>query len=279
MRITTILNSPFPFKTDKKEILLSSLFFGVFVFFFILIFRSDFFNTHSIPTRVLYSFYYFLIVAIGMIINGVINYYTTSQKSIDNWTVRQEIGAYVIHTLTIAISVFYLSNLLHLTQLSIANYVFAVFITFVVGIIPLTIYTLIRFNILLRTHLKDMQTIKDELSRPKLENINLSKTIEINNNIIAIEKILAIESVGNYVMIRLKEGEIKYRCTIKQMEEILDSYPKFIRCHRAFIINTDKIRNVEGNSQGLRLFVENSNNYIPVSRANIPKLKSTIQIQ
>ena len=214
-----------------------------------------------------------------MIVNGIINFYTTPKKTIDNWTVRQEIWVYTTHTITItiAISVFFLSNLLKLTQLSIANYAFAVLATFAVGIIPLTIYTLVKYNTLLRTHLKDMQTIKAKLSTQKKEEITRSVTIETKNGKITIEDIVAIESVGNYVIIRLPETEIKHRSTIKQMEETLNQYPRFVRCHRAFIINTDKIRNVEGNSQGLRLFVENSEHFITVSRANIPKLKSAIR--
>lgn len=273
-----ILNSPFPFKTGKKEILQSSFFFGVFVFFFTLFFRTDQFNTDNNSIKGLYSFYYFLIVTLGMIINGAVNFYTTPKESIDNWKVRQEIWVYGIHTITIAISVFFLSNLLQLTQLSVKHYLYSVIATFIIGMIPLSIYTLFRCNKLLRTHLKDMQAIMAKLNTTEQENTTTNPVIETKMGKIPINDILAIESVRNYVIIRLPEKEIKYRSTIKQLEETLSPHSKFVRCHRAFIINTQKIQNVEGNSQGLRLFVENSEHYIPVSRANIAKLKSAIKV-
>jgi DNA-binding LytR/AlgR family response regulator len=55
------------------------------------------------------------------------------------------------------------------------------------------------------------------------------------------------------------------RNTVTKIIEYLDS-DKIIRCHRAYIINLDFVKRIEGNAQGLKLNLSNSENVIPVSR-------------
>ncbi len=67
----------------------------------------------------------------------------------------------------------------------------------------------------------------------------------------------------------LKEGQVEQallRSTLKRTEEQLFEYPSVVRCHRAFLVNADKIRHVNGNSQGLQLILKNIKTEIPVSR-------------
>jgi DNA-binding LytR/AlgR family response regulator len=48
--------------------------------------------------------------------------------------------------------------------------------------------------------------------------------------------------------------------------EIVNPYSSFFRCHRAFIVNLDKIEQVEGNAQGYKIKLQGAENLIPVSR-------------
>ena len=50
---------------------------------------------------------------------------------------------------------------------------------------------------------------------------------------------------------------------------------EIIQCHRAFIVNTNKIISAKGNSQGLRLSLENCNNEVPVSRNYVDLVRSS----
>lgn len=92
--------------------------------------------------------------------------------------------------------------------------------------------------------------------------------------------VLFLESSGNYVSVYYQEeGTVKhklFRSTIKQVEEVLDTYGYFIRCHRAYIVNTDKIVNVNGNAQGYRLSLHGTEQEVPVSRTYIKDLNTVL---
>lgn len=83
--------------------------------------------------------------------------------------------------------------------------------------------------------------------------------------------LLYLEACGNYVKIYYEaEGKARQRllrATIKQMEDTLQPYRFILRCHRAFLVNTDQVVRLEGNSQGYRLLFRQTEEEVPVSRA------------
>jgi DNA-binding LytR/AlgR family response regulator len=92
--------------------------------------------------------------------------------------------------------------------------------------------------------------------------------------------ILWIQSQDNYVeFVFAKDGKVRkelLRSTLGRVEEILTPYPNFFRCHRAFIVNLDKIKSVTGNSQGYRLLMEEASEEIPVARPKNKALKNLV---
>jgi hypothetical protein len=104
-----------------------------------------------------------------------------------------------------------------------------------------------------------------------------SGSLQVNRN-----KILFIQSVGNYLEIILKEDDnainkISKRGRIKQSENDLKNFPEFIRCHRAFIVNAKYICKVKGNSKNASIEIEFVSNKIPVSRAKYGSVKELIE--
>lgn len=91
-----------------------------------------------------------------------------------------------------------------------------------------------------------------------------SLTIAPNNLIYAV-------SDSNYIDIVYIDGETSVsktlRLTMKQIEEILMPYDYIVRCHRAYIVNTKHVIHVDGNAQGYKLKMANTDNIVPVSRA------------
>lgn len=89
--------------------------------------------------------------------------------------------------------------------------------------------------------------------------------------------ILYLESSGNYVKINFLADNVlkvkQIRTTISRLEAELHEYPYLIKCHRAFIVNTQHITKIEGNSQGLKLQIKHMIEEIPVSRSYIKKIK------
>ena len=63
---------------------------------------------------------------------------------------------------------------------------------------------------------------------------------------------------------------------MKSLEENLKNHPAFLRVHRSYIVNKNKIAKSTGNVQGISLFFENTDETVPVSRKFIPIIKKTL---
>lgn len=155
-----------------------------------------------------------------------------------------------------------------------------------IGIIPLSIITIITQNNALKRNLNSSKEINQILSERikispiKEDLITLNKSTKESISIRP-EDILYMESEGNYVNVHYRQDEkVTYkqiRSTIKQMEETLQNHPMFIRCHRAFIVNINYISNAEGNAQGYQLTISNVPLEIPVSRTYLKNIKDALQ--
>ncbi len=62
------------------------------------------------------------------------------------------------------------------------------------------------------------------------------------------------------------------RLTLKNLEQQLADFDNLIRCHRSYLVNKSKIRNISGNARSLNLELEHYDEPIPVSRS-FPKEK------
>jgi len=78
---------------------------------------------------------------------------------------------------------------------------------------------------------------------------------------------------GNYVEITMQSAnglqkELK-RISLKQLELQLAGYNGFMRCHRAYLINIQKVAHFSGNSQGYLVSFAEVEDKVPVSRINL----------
>jgi len=82
---------------------------------------------------------------------------------------------------------------------------------------------------------------------------------------------------GNYTDVcSLDENTLKmvtYRVTLSSLEIQLKEASSLIRCHRSYLVNLNKVKNISGNAQGLKLELINQSEIIPVSRNYIPIVK------
>ncbi len=88
---------------------------------------------------------------------------------------------------------------------------------------------------------------------------------------IALDDILFFENIGDYVRIRTTVGTYIIHSTLKNVDEKLND-PRFLKVHRSYIVNLEKIKDIEENT----LVIEK--NVIPISRANRPILMNRINI-
>ena len=157
---------------------------------------------------------------------------------------------------------------------------------FAIGIFPLTISYLLEKSHQLKQNLHETKLMNQKLRLLIKEHKqhNSENQIRLNGDTkdflqINPDKILYIESSGNYVDIYYQEEKLMHkmiRSTIKQMEEQLADYDYLLRCHRAFIVNVHFIIHIEGNAQGYRLTSQNCTEEIPVSRTYLKQLKNSL---
>lgn len=102
------------------------------------------------------------------------------------------------------------------------------------------------------------------------ENISIG---DGKNSVFAIpmSQFLFAEANGNYVKFAFRNnGELEkktIRTTMKSIEEACFEHKNIVRCHRAYIVNTNYIKMVTGNAQECLLHLDGCNNSIPVSRS------------
>lgn len=88
---------------------------------------------------------------------------------------------------------------------------------------------------------------------------------------IELKDILFIENVGDYVKFKMNEKSFIVHSTLKRLIQKLPQ-KKFMKVHRSFIINLDKIVDIEENS----LLIQD--HLIPVSRANKAPLMERLNL-
>ncbi|NLJ08661.1 MAG: LytTR family transcriptional regulator [Sphingobacteriales bacterium] len=114
----------------------------------------------------------------------------------------------------------------------------------------------------------------------------LQKTIVINsenkseNISLPAKDLVLIRSADNYAEIFfLEEGQIKralLRNTLKNIENQLSVFPNFVRCHRAFIVNSIYVERMEKSFGNHFLLIKGFEEKIPVSRVYLLKIKEFV---
>ncbi|MCB2208969.1 MAG: LytTR family transcriptional regulator [Bacteroidetes bacterium] len=142
------------------------------------------------------------------------------------------------------------------------------------GFIPVLFFTILNIRYLFTPETSHDFILRDKPSEGKdaeelIHIISKAKKEELD---FYPNQFIYAESQGNYVVFHLfidgKPHEVMIRNSIKDIEQQLKVIPYFMRIHRAFIVNLNKVTSKTGNTLGYRLKLAGSNNIIPVSRQN-----------
>jgi two-component system LytT family response regulator len=85
------------------------------------------------------------------------------------------------------------------------------------------------------------------------------------------------EAEGDYVCLYSKGKKHLKQQTISSLEQTLDPL-RFVRIHRSFVVNIDRVTKVEPYTKDTRIAVLASGSKIPVSRSGYLRLKELIQV-
>jgi ABC-2 type transport system ATP-binding protein len=130
--------------------------------------------------------------------------------------------------------------------------------------------------------IQDSEEDKPEAKDPDLVNITLQKIYTKRNNKVILfnpPEIDFIESIEGSVLVHV-DGE-NYDCTLTltELEQRLANFG-FFRCHRSYIVNLQKIREIitwSKNSYSLRLHTS-KDTVVPLSRTKLQDLKSLLNL-
>ena len=283
--IRNYLQQPYPLFENRWRIILSI---SLFIALFILIFQPFGISNYTGEYKHLFESGYGVVTLIVLIIDLFVfplflEEWFISQK----WTVLKQMIWQFWILFSIGLGNFLYSSIFLQFTNGFHAFLISQFYTLVVGILPILILTILHQNSLLSENLKlanemngnltgfNVLHVPDEKVRISAEN-NKDK-IEINQS-----DFIYIGSTGNYIQVfYLVKNELKsvlLRNTLKQIEEQVKDCPAIIKCHRAFLVNKDKILRVKGNSQGLRLVLKDTSDEIPVSRNYSKSLREIITI-
>ncbi|MCK5170493.1 MAG: LytTR family transcriptional regulator [Bacteroidales bacterium] len=285
MNLIKYINQPFPKAENKWKII---IIISLFVSLFLIIFQP--FGIHLMESKNKYLILsgFGLVTFIALFINLII-IENIFQKYFNekNWIIWKEFTwlLWVIFSIGLG-NAFYTNYLIDgYFQYNFHFLVLFQLYTMIIGTIPITILIITKQKYLLTRHLisandlnKSLDQIKTGISKNQLIRFyadNDKDFIEFNN-----DDFYFIESSGNYVEIYLlDEDKITrktFRRTLKRALDFFNNIPEITQCHRAFVVNTNKIASAKGNSQGLRLSLTNCDTEIPVSRGFVNSVREKI---
>ena len=284
--IKEYLQQPYPLFENRWRIILSI---SLFIALFILVFQPFGISNYTGKYKQLFESGYGVVTLIVLIIDLFVfplflEDWFISQK----WTVLKQMIWQLWILFSIGLGNFLYSSIFLQFSNGFQAFLIYQFYTLVVGVLPILIITILHQNALLSENLKLANEMNGDLTGFNVlqvhdEQVRISAENNKDKIVINQSDFIYIGSTGNYIQVfYLEKKELKstlLRNTLKQIEEQVKECTAIIKCHRAFLVNKDKILRVKGNSQGLRLVLKDTTDEIPVSRNYSKSLREIITIR
>ena len=195
------------------------------------------------------------------------------------WNIKKEIiwNIWILSTISVGYFLYY-------KALGIFDIDFKMILGLIlIAVIPITGLITVNQNRKLRSYLNLAEGINRKLQENKSieEKLVHFQSDYVKDNLsIKVSFLLLIRAANNYIEVFWKEGEkIKnqmIRTSLSKAEELLHEHKFIFKCHRSFMVNVNYIDKIEGSIQGYKLFFENLDFSIPVSKNFAYKLKELI---
>ncbi len=274
------LNKPYPFNGDLKHNTKIIFFISIGVFVFLFLFQPLQIDALALRDK------YFLVIGLGIItflslsLNLLILPSLFSrQLNGSSWNVKKEILWDIWILFTVGFGYF-----LYYKALGIMVFGFDMIIKMMlIAIVPISVLIVFNRNRLLRSHLKLANELNIKLKEHKSlpeKLVHFVSDYQKDNLSIKVSLILFVRSANNYIEVFWKEGQAvksqMVRCSLTKAEEILKDDKFIFKCHRSYLANINHIDKIEGSQQGYRMFFENVDFPVPVSKNYADKLKELI---
>lgn len=193
----------------------------------------------------------------------------------NNWSVLKEVIAVYLVLQIMGIVIYFagfiFENTTEVSRWNLTTFLDSCKYSFLIGIFPFAIFTAINYKYRLQKsesfELQNENNEEDEIL------ININSTLKKESLSFRAKEFLFAVSDGNYVIFYLYQNKevrkISIRNSISKIEKQLADFPNFFRCHRAFIVNINKVVAKKGNALGYQLSIANCDIYVPVSRQKV----------
>ncbi len=286
--MAALLNQPYPTESSKARSLVKSVGIGAFVGLFLLVFQPFGLDSWQTSAKALKILGFGGIALVVMLANFLIlpvlwPIYFSDKR----WTVGKEISRIMAAVIIIAIgNRLYLGWLLN-EPVSVGGWLWAMGVTFSIGIFPVIGSITLNYIIRLRRYSlvagglpvhapspHPVPTANGVTNHPDASpdhTVTLIADNEKDTLTLLSRDLLYIESSDNYcTIVYLKNGQVAkplLRSSLSRLETQI-AQVHIVRCHRSFVVNLDRVERVTGNAQGYKLHLSNGQFQIPVSRQN-----------
>lgn len=272
------LSTPYYFNPSVKFKFKISLIHGVFIFFFLNIFKP--FSLYEFDVIILE---YTLGIGVLSFLGTFITLYIPAlifkkYFNEDNWTIGRNLLLIIVAITVIGIVLWGFEGVYKeqysLRKLGLLEFIYN---TFLVSLIPLTFFIFINEKNVRERRKKKVLEIKEIKRKNRFINSKkLSKEVRIisdngkENITFYIDNLAYVTSQGNYASFFLKnEGDFKekiIRITLTKIAIELKDYSNIIRCHKSYLVNINHVNDISGNARGYLLKLDFVPINIPVSR-------------
>lgn len=288
-----ILNEPYPADFYLSGSFKVALAIGTFVSVFFFLFKP--FGLASLPPVVQTKLYlgYGLVTCLAIFLNdAVLPRLMPKIFREKNWKIWKNILFISWMTVNIAVASYLLTRIGFRAAGFPADYTsfsYVLAATFIIAVFPTTVITLVKMNMLLRQNQKisaETNPLIHAHRETRAAAVKPARRVEIlaenNRDVfrVGLDDLIYISAEENYVELFLKTQKLErrlIRSSLSRTEEQLKPfYPRLFRCHRTYMINVDKVVDVAGNAQGLKLTMEHIPTPIPVARRYVEEFRRII---
>lgn len=265
------LNRPYPLTTSGREVI-TAFGYGAFTTIFLALFRPfQFSGAFQEGHQYLPAICYGSVCTGCLLLMRLPPLFFRGVYEEQRWTVGKEIFFDALSFLVVGLGVWLFTVARYDLPPTPGSFLRFLGMVVAIGLLPHTIFVLIKQNGLLHKYRQAAEVLQKELEvppRPETTSLVLRAENPKENLEIPPQDLICIEASDNYIKVfRSAPAPTLLRSTLKRAEEDTSADPVFFRCHRGYIVNLSKVVRVSGNAQGLKLELEGLPGVmVPVSR-------------
>lgn len=274
------LNRPYPFSFQPIRRIKQIIPIGICVFLFLVLFKP-FVNDDDQDIIIISAYMVTCASFAALLTTVIIPLIFPKYFSEYKWTLKRNLVWVIMMNVIFVTILFFGSNIFVIYRynsfhdLTLNKYLWYLYIQLVFGVPLGLIVNLFNQYYLLKKYLKIADKINNSINKTSQNTTTTVLEFEVdkfNKIMIEVDKLIYVEALGNYINVIYHCEEIRkisIRETISNIEQKIGASKLIYKPHRSYLVNLQNIKNVTGDSQGLKIHLKDSEKIIPVSRNKI----------